>query len=284
MEDLTATVETQIDADYSKPLLLAEVYLDAGTLRFAAINANFVFPAAGNTYIAKAFGFSSKKSTRDGQIVEMELMFDNISGDMYGYNIAERFTGKQFILKKVYRGNVPTAADYREMINGFMEEPRFDKEWMTVKVINGKALDRRILQEYFQKSCNNMFGDTRCNKDGYANLAVLKATGTSDGGTASTLIDDALVQVDDYWNFGRIEMDIDGIIYKRKIIDFDAAADELTFDVPLHVAVGAGVDYVVYKGCPGTWEACKATSAHGPSSDNKANFNGWIHIGDERGA
>ena len=282
MENLTPTVETQIDADYSKPLLLAEIYLDVGPLRYAAVNVDFVFPAGGNNYTAKAFGFSSKRSTKSGQIIEMDLMFDNISGDMHGYNAAENFMGKPFILKKVYRDNVTVAANYREMINGFMEEPKFDKEWMYLKVIDGKALGRRALNRYYQKPCNNVFGDARCNKDGLADLTdavtPLTITSAADAGTALTLTDNALVQADDYWNFGRIEITIAGIVYHRRVVDFDAASDTVTFDVPLHTTVSALDAYTMYKGCSLTWECCQATLPSGPTADNKANFIGFIHL------
>ena len=63
--------------------------------------------------------------------------------------------------------------------------------------------------------------------------------------------------------------------------DFDAGTDTVTFDVPLPVAVSSGDSYNIYKGCPKTWDVCQANNNYGPSADNKANFNGWMHIGEE---
>ncbi len=284
MEDLVSIVETQIDADYSRPVQLAEFYLNAGTLRYAATNVDVVFPVAGNNYTALAFGVGNKKSSRGGQIIEMDLQFDNRNGVMHGLNAAENFMGKQFILKKVYRADLTAAANYRERINGFMEEPHFDKEWMYLKVIDGKALGRRVMNEYYQRPCNNLFGGTKCNYDGLADLTDVVTplkilNGVADAGsTISTLVDAALVQADDYWNFGRIEITIAGIVYYRKVIDFIAATDTVYLDVPLHTTISAGDTYTMYKGCPLTLDACKATYAYGPSADNSANFIGFPHL------
>lgn len=284
MENLTAAVETQIDDDSSRPVLLARFILDAGTIRYAAANVDFVFPAGGDTYTAKAFGVGNKKTNINGQIIEMDLQFDNISGDMHAYNVAERFDGKQFTLWKGYRDAVVSASDYREMIDGYMQEPRFDKEWMYLKVVSGESLGRRTMNSYFQKPCNNLFGDARCNADGLADLTdvvtpVKILNGVADaGGTVSTLVDAALVQADDYWNYGRIEITIAGVKYYRRIVDFVAATDTVCFDVPLHTAVSAGDIYTMYKGCPLTWDACQALHAYGPTADNKANFIGFIHL------
>jgi len=105
------------------------------------------------------------------------------------------------------------------------------------------------------------------------------ATGTADSGTTTTLVDSALTQVDDFWNYGDITITKSGTIYKRKVSDFDAAGDEITFDLALPVAVDATTTYTVFKGCDKTRDTCQANNAWGPSADNKLNFGGNIHVG-----
>jgi hypothetical protein len=279
-QDLPATIDTEIAAEQSQPILLFELYLVSGTLRYAATISNIVFPVGGSTYYGKSIQLSNIKTSAEGEISRASIQFDNVASDMHYYNALEKFDAKQIIIKKVYRDQLGDATYYREVFNGFMEEPKsVDKKWMAIDIVSGTPLQRKVLQEYYQKECNNVFGDTRCNYSGYANLASLTATGTADSGSISTLVDNALTQADDYWNFGKIEVTISGVVFKRRIEDFNAASDTLTFDVSLPISVVSGSTYVLYKGCPNTWDACRALAAYGPSSDNSANFNGFIHIG-----
>ena len=277
-EILESAIQTEIAADESMPLQLAEMYLDAGTLRWAAAKQNIVFPVGGNTYTAIHFTSGNKKTSRGGQIVSMEFQFDDRTGIFRNFNLIEPFYGKRFILKKTYRNTLSSALYYRERINGFMEEPVFDKEWMALRVVDGNTLSNTVLNDYYQVPCNNLFGDARCNKSGYADLVTLKATGKADSGTASTLVDNALTQAADFWTHGKIEITIAGVKHTRKVKSFDATTDTVTFDVELPIAVSAGDDYVLYKGCSQTWEACKKTYAYGPSSNNSANYNGYLHL------
>lgn len=283
-QDLPGAVDTEIAAEKSRPVNLVEIALDSGTLRFSTTKNNIVFPTAGNTYTAKSMQMARIKQSKEGQLIKVEFAFDNITGDMHGYNVAEKFDGKTIAWKKIWRDAVGDASYYRLMLFGYLEEPHeITKKYLKVYGIMGKGLQRRVLQAYYQPRCNNIFGDTKCNYDGYSDLAALTASGTADSGSASTLVDNALTESDDHWNHGRIEVTVSGTKYFRKVADFVAASDTITFDVPLPVAVSNGDAYTVYKGCPGTWDACQSNSNFGPTSDNKANFYGFIHIGDKRG-
>jgi hypothetical protein len=161
-----------------------------------------------------------------------------------------------------------------------MELPKeIGRQWLPVTATDGRPLNKKVLSDIYAKECRHRFGSTQCNKDGYANLAVLTASGTADSGTVFTLIDNALTQADDYWNYGKISITKSGVTYLRKVKDFDAATDKITLDIPLSVAIDNTTTYTVYKGCPKTWDACKANFAYGPTTDNKLNFGGFIHIG-----
>lgn len=283
MQDLETIIETEIAAEQSRPLLLFELYLDAGTLRYSATNIDILFPTGGggNTYFAKAVAMGNIRSAAEGQIESASFQFDNIAGDMHTYNTAESFAGKQIIVKKIYRNVLGSATYYREIFNGIMDEPNeINKQWLVLNATNGSRFQRRVLQGYFQKECNNIFGDARCNYNGYANLTSLKATGTADSGTVSTLVDNALTQASDYWKFGKISITVSGNIYNRFVESFVASTDTITFDMPLPVAVVAGSAYTVYKGCSLILESCKGTYEYGPSANNSANYDGFIHIGD----
>jgi len=71
--------------------------------------------------------------------------------------------------------------------------------------------------------------------------------GTADsGGSATTMIDNALTQADDYWN-GMLCLWRSGtnIGLGRVIKDFDAATNTVTFDKPLPAAVQSSDQYVI---------------------------------------
>jgi len=221
---LDANVLAQTDAVQSRPVLLFTITLaESGTLRYAASQLNITFPTGGNVYTAKAILMSNIIRRAEGQIVRAVIQFDNVAKDMSGYAAAESFDGQAISVKRIWRDAVGSAAYYNEILNGYMEEvTSIGREWMEVKVIEGKSLQRQALIPIYQKLCNHRFGDSQCNADSLANLIVLTASGTADSGSATTLADNALVQVADYWNYGQIEIIKSGAKYRRKVKDFVA--------------------------------------------------------------
>jgi len=250
---LPAAVLTQMDAAQKRPVLLFELGLSS-TIRFCAYKTNIVFPTGGNTYTAKAIKLSGVSQSLEGQIGRVTVDFDNVVRDMAAYAHNEDFRGKSFVIKRVYLDALGDATYYNEVFRGFFEKPsKITRHWLTVPATSGKPLTRKVLDKAYQRMCNLIFGGTGCNIDGNANLTSLTASGTADSGSTSTLIDAALTQADDYWNYGRIIITKAGVKYNRKIKDFVAASDELTFDVELPVAVDDTCTYVLYKGCDTTW-------------------------------
>jgi len=275
---LEAAVVTQIDAEHKRPALLFELGLSS-TLRYAAYKTNITFPTGGNVYTAKAIKASGVNQSLENQIQRITIQFDNVTKDMAAYANNEDFKGKTLIVKRIYLDALGSADNYNEVFNGYMETPSsIGREWLTIPATVGKPLSHRTLKIAYQKLCPWVFGGTECNIDGNADLSSLTASGTADSGSTTTLVHDALTQVDDYWNYGRIEITKGSKTYYRKIKDFVALTDTVTFDVELPVAVDGTCTYVIYKGCDQTWRACTAVDAWGPSADNKANFGGCIHI------
>lgn len=278
-KDLEAAVITQMDAQQKKPVILFELGLSS-TLRFAAYKTNITFPTAGNVYTAKAIEVEGINHTLEGQIDRITVKFGNVTKDMAAYAHNENFRGKPLIIKRVYLDAMASALNYNEVFNGFMEKPsEIDRNWLTAPSSTGKPLSRKSLDLSYQKMCPWVFGGAECNTDGYANLGSLTASGTADSGTATTLVDNALTQVDDYWNFGRIEITKAGVTYYRKVKDFVASTDTIELDVEMPFAIDNTCTYVVYKGCDQVWETCESTPAYGPSADNSDNFGGCIHVG-----
>lgn len=276
--NIPSAVITQMDAQQKRPVLLFELGLSS-TIRFAAYKTNITFPTAGSVYTAKAIQLSGVSQALEGQIGRITVKFDNVVRDMAAYANNEDFRGKTLVIKRIYLDAVGDASYYNEIFRGYMERPsEFGRHWLTVPAASGKPLNRKSLIFSYQKMCPWIFGGTECNTDGNADLTSLTASGTADSGSTSILVDNILTQIDDYWNNGRITITKAGVEYKRRIKDFVAATDTLTFDVELPVAVDNTCTYVLYKGCDQTHDACRSTVAWGPSADNKANFGGCLHI------
>jgi hypothetical protein len=168
METLPAAVLAQIAATKSRPVSICEMYLNVGTIRFAASSGNVVFPTGGNTYTAISYNSGQKKTSIGNQMVTIDYQFDNRNAFLHALNAIESFKGKPFVEKIVWLDALTNATYYRERISGFMEEPKFDEKWMSLKVIDGKTLGQSALNEYFQRTCNNIYGDSKCNYNGYA--------------------------------------------------------------------------------------------------------------------
>lgn len=269
---------SQIDASKRRPVILVELGLNT-TQRYAISNQDIVFPESGNTYTAKAITFGSIEQSSEGKIQQISVNFDNTAKDMAAYVNAENFQGKTLTVKRIFLDDIDSANDYVELFYGEMYTPTdISRNWVTIKALAGKQLSKRTIPAKYQKLCHHNFGDAACNRDGYANLTSLTAAGTADSGDTTYLIDNALTQAEGYWKYGDVVVVKSGVYYYRRISDFTAATDKVTFDVPLPVAVDNTCTYVVRKGCDQLWNTCQANSAWGPGTDNKNNFGGFVHI------
>ena len=283
MKTLDANVITRIDAQNRKARLLFEIALTGLTLRYAANISNITFPNGGTVYTAKAIMVGGVSQSLEGQIGRITVKFDNVATDMAAYANSYEFEGRILTIKRVFldaSNNAPAAAtEYVEVFHGKMEQPGDIRQWLPITATEGKPLNKRVLNDIYGKECGHTFGIGQCNQDGNADLTSLTASGTADSGSTTTLVHDALTQADDYWNYGKISVVKGGTTYIRKVKDFVAGTDTITFDIALPVAVDNTTTYTVLKGCPKTWDACQANSAFGPSADNTLNFGGCIHIG-----
>jgi len=280
-KDLPEGLITQIDAGKRRPVLLFELGLSS-TIRFAASRANILFPdPAGNTYTAKAIELGEIKHGLEGHVERITLKFDNVAKDMAAYANYEDFEGKSLVIKRIFLDDCDSSDDYNELFHGVMERPdSINQNWLTVSAKGGKGLNQKTHSRYYQKLCPWAFGGSECNRDGYARLSSLTASGTADSGGTTYLVDDALNQAADYWNGGNIKITYDGEVYHRIVTDFDADNDKVIWEVALPFSVDNTCTYVVYKGCDKTWSTCGANNAWGPSQDNTPNFGGFLHIAD----
>ena len=275
---LSTAVQAEQAAQQKRPVNLVILELDAGTLRYASSRTNVTFPSGGDVYTAKALGYGNVQTSSEGQIGRLTVKLDNTARDMAAYAAATAFKSRVLTVRKIYRDASGTT-DYEEIFTGWMEEPTFDYNWISIPVTSGNPLSRRYPHRTYGKLCDLQFGGSICNVDGNADLtgAPLYVTGTSDRGGTTVLYDNALNQVNDFWNHGRLVCCISGSSEERIVKDFSGGT--VTFDVPFSTYVSGSTKYSLKAGCPKTWTACSGVSAWGPTADNTLNYGGFLHIG-----
>ena len=280
MKTISTPVQNQIDADSRKPVYLLEIIFDAATVRFARTKSNIIFPVAGNIYYARFFEVPTRETSLEGQIQRITLKIDNSDNLMSTFAAAESFENKLVYIKKIYRGAIDSSIDCIDWFSGRLENiSSIDKEFLTVSATEGVSLSVKAVSWKYTRMCPWSFGDSKCDTDGNANTTVLRYTGVATSGSITTLVCSGLGEVDDYWNYGHIEIVIDGTTYNRIVKDYVASTHEITLDVAVPVAISVGDTFLTIKGCDHTRETCLKENAWGPSVNNVLNFGGFLHIG-----
>ena len=263
MKDIPSQVLTKMAASEAKPTVLYILELSGQTLRFAASPENITFPSGGYTYTAWEIHFSSLKQTVNNQIERIKIKFDNTNRSMEAYANAEDFAGKTITIIKVFRDLTGDSTYYEEIFKGVMERPGKKGTWLEVPATQGKSLSHTSQSRLYAVPCRHKFGDAQCNQDGLADLDTLKAEGTADSGSALTLVDSALTQADDYWNYGTITITKGSDIEIRQVKDFVASTDTISWEIPISFAVDSICTYTVVKGCDHTWYGCQGLKSDG---------------------
>jgi len=288
MKTLATAVTAQMQAQEKRPVLLFELGLSAATLYYIADKLGFTFDNV--YYTPKAITLSAIQQSSEGQINRINLNFDNVSRDMAAYAQYLSFDGRPLIIKRVYRDAMSGSTLYNEIFHGAMEEVgNIGATWFPITASSGKALYEKALLSEYQRSCRHIFGDVNCNIDGLSDLtnASNYAAGqVSSGGTNHFVIDTTVGSVtgtnDDAFNYGVIKLGLAGTTYIRICTDWASSTSRATWRVGLPVAIDSSYRYEIYKGCSKELDACTASFAWGPISDNRINFGGFLHIGQDK--
>jgi hypothetical protein len=95
-KSISSAVSTQLAAQQRRPVNLFILDLGSGvTLRYAASKQNIVFPAAGNTYTAKAVTYNEVTTSLEGEVGRIEISFDNTVRDMAAFANVRTLKGRQ---------------------------------------------------------------------------------------------------------------------------------------------------------------------------------------------
>jgi hypothetical protein len=281
MKSLPVQVTTQQAAEQSRPVNLFILNFET-PLYFAAAKANVAFPATGgNTYVAKAINYDPLSQDYSGNIIRLNVRFDNSGQDMAAYAAALDFLGVWLTIKKVWRDALTNAIYHDEIFHGVIEGYSFDYNWMTINARNGDALTSRCPSRLYQRKCPWAFGGAECNRNGNADIttAPLKVTGTAESGTTSTLTDSALTQATFFWNWGKLTCTKDGVTESRIVKTFSSLTDTVTVIIPFSFTIDATTTYTLVAGCDKTWDTCRKQNAWGPTADNRLNYGGCRNVG-----
>lgn len=280
MKNLPATIVTQIDAQQSKPVLIFTLNFST-ILRFAASKSNVTFPTAGNTYVAKAVMMDALSQEVNGNLTRVRVHFDNTAKDMAAYAVTYEFQGIILNVNRIFRDALGDASYYDELFNGPVETYEMDYNWCTITARSGFPLSTRCPSRIYQRKCPWTFGGTECNRDGLADItaAPLKVTGTADSGTTLTLIDNALTQAVDFWNYGILTCTKAGVTESRIVSDFDATLDQVSVSIPFSFTINNATTYILTAGCDKIINTCRALSAYGPTASNNNNYGGFPFVG-----
>jgi hypothetical protein len=264
-----------------RPVELYDIYLgsqteeDSDTLHFINYyrTTNFFtyLSHAAQSYIPLGISRSEIKKTSRNEIERVSFKIDNVNRAMGAYAADHDFRNKRIAVRLVMRDYLSSYLDAKVVFDGFIQSILFDQ-----KSLSGTATPKisSLMFETgwpFQLNCNCMFGDSCCkvNKEAVANKYMSVVT----GGTTSTIIDSALTQVNDYWNWGTIIF-TSGLNngMSRKIVDFVNSTHTLTLDYVLRNTPVAGDTFILYRGCDKTLNMCENTYF------NQANFHGFHTI------
>lgn len=281
MLTLTDTLTAIKNQAMGRPVEIHDIYLgsqtaeDSDTLHFA----NFYFAINFFTYIGHTsqsytpLGVSRTpvKRSSKGEIERITYKVDNINKAMGAYAAAHDFKNKRIVTRLIFRNALSSYLDAKIVFDGYTQAVVFERKTMvlTCTPFLG-SLDFEPAWPY-QLVCNAKWADSYCKIN--KNLEENKKTSTATGGTNSTIIDTALNQADDYWNFGTVVFTSGSNKgYSRKVMDFDSATHTVTLDYILDYAIESGDDYTIYRGCDKTLDMCQNTFG------NDINFHGFHTI------
>jgi len=282
MYSLSALLTSIKDQIQKKPIEIHDIYLgsqideDADTLHFVGFYKGLTFfsyvSEAEQYYTPLFINRSAIKKTSKNEIERISYQVDNVSKAMGSYAANNDFRGKRIVTRLLFRDNLESVSDCKIIFDGYIQAIVFGKTSMSASAVPKLgSLDIQSGWDY-EINCNAQFGDRYCRID--KNTAANKITGTATGGSLYTLTDTInLVQADDYWNWGILEITSgDNKGQSRKIIDFDFATNQVTLDYAFENYIQAGETYTIYRGCDKTLTTCTNTYA------NEDNYHGFHSI------
>ncbi len=281
MYSLSATLLALKAQLQNKPVEIHDIYLgsqiaeDTDTLHFINFykTTNFFtyLSHAEQAYTPLGVSRSSVKRGSKNELSTVGYEIDNVNKAMGAYAAAHDFRNKRVVTRLIFRDNLTSYLDAKVIFDGYIQAVTFEQTKMQVSCgpkIGSLSFETGWLYEI---QCNAKFGDTYCKVSKV--LAENTRSSSASSGTTTSFVSAALIEADDYWNYGVVTFNTgDNAGASRKITDFTASSDTVTLDYPLDNAVVAGDTYTIYRGCDKSLAMCGNTYV------NTANYHGFHAI------
>jgi len=169
-----------------------------------------------------------------------------------------------------YQVDRDDVANYRIGFKGIAGKVNYNMHTIAITYVNKFNFSHKVIPRFtYQESCPYKIFSTECG----LTKATWKTSGTVDSATSTTLVDSALTQADDYWQFGYVEMTSgDASGDKRMITGFNAANDRVTILRPWSTTPSNGDTYDIYPHCQKKYTLCDSIFS------NSLNYGGCMHI------
>lgn len=255
---------------YTQPYNIFELYLESPyenpSHRFVANTRDIVF--GGNTYTALALKRGTIKSEEGTILNEIEVGLDNIDLEFKTLIANGYLNFKRIVIKIVFKGFLDNSANYILLMDGNLDEPKGDEEWVTMTVTPFPMFEREYPKRIFQSGCNWTFGDNDCGID----KSLYQENKTVLAGSTASIInfsDDS--HIDNYWIPGSIEMtsgELSGLINSIGSSTSTQIILRIPFDSPPEI----GDTFTVQKLCGKNPITCK------DDFNNYSKYGGFFHI------
>jgi uncharacterized phage protein (TIGR02218 family) len=260
-------IQTEFYRLYTRPLQLYEIYTDPNisqpTHFYVANNQDITF--GGKLYTALAIKRGSIKSEEGTIISDLEVGLDNVDLEFKNLIAGGYLSRKRIVIKLVFNGYLTSSANYITLLDGFLDEPKGDDNWVTMTVKPFPLFEREYPRRLFQTGCNWYLGDDQCT----ISKLPYRVEGTIiEGGTAQNIAvsgGDDNAYVPGYFVITESGHSLEGV--SRPIALSDSVS--ITLRVALPQAPEVGTSFVIQKICAKNIEACEE------EFDNLINFGGF---------
>ncbi len=266
---LSGNVAVEAAKDQNRPVELYQIYLDAGTLFFAAHPENIdYFDENGTptTYYALGLSRSPVRTNMDTKVDEVTVQLDNVTREMSAYIAHAEFVGRRLKIIKVFLEYLANPADHVVIFDGIMDAPTITETAMQVTVVSKlDLLGFRVPRRRYQRPCDWKFGSAQCG----ANPGAVAGTVVSISPDGLTLTLSSRAEGTDYYKDGVLT--IEG--QWQRVVSSNGAT--FTVSYPF-VGVEPDDTYSLRRGCDKSLETCRDRFG------NQSNYGGFLSIPAER--
>ena len=272
---LTLGIASEIAQEFTRPIELYELALDAATLRFTSTN-DYIFFAS-NTYAPLPIQRSSIRTGMDQGVNEVEIGLENIDLFFSQQVIATDFIGRFLTVKKVFLDQLGDSTNFLVLFSGKMDEPVIDEKKFTIKVRGLlDALHQSLPRRVYGTSCNYQHYDPFCTVSRIVGTNLVTGTVLGSGSTdailfAAELQANSPADIDNYWGpIGTVKMQTgSNATLGREIITHGVASGDITVRVPFPFTLNSGEVFEVTRGCRKHVTDCQS------KYENYLNFGGF---------